>query len=182
MRLSAPRKRHKMGRIHCAATHLPLEDVPPMGRVLHGAVLRWLFFSRNGKCIFPGLFFFFFPQKSRAKKREGILLGCESPGCKYIPVSLTVFHIFHATDSTIPSSRGIRHHHTTHSCFSHLQHRHAALQSSAHLTPPLTPATWVHHRALKPLFLPLPPSHRHTTLNLTQTPSFKRHKSTGHFA
>lgn len=71
MHLSAPKKRNKMGGIHCAATHFPLEDVPPVVRVLHGAVLRWLFFSRESKRIFPGLF----PKNAKKEKREGILLG-----------------------------------------------------------------------------------------------------------
>lgn len=56
MHLSATKRRNKAERVHRAATHLPLEDVPPMVRVLHKAVLRWLYLSSNSKCTLPGLF------------------------------------------------------------------------------------------------------------------------------
>lgn len=123
MRLSAPKKRNKVGGIHRAATRFPLEDVPAVARVLHGAVLRWLFFSRDSKCIFPGLF----PKMQRKKRERGILLGYKTPlnppGCKYMPVSLTVFHIFHMPDSTILASQSTKHHQKTQGLFSRLQTR-----------------------------------------------------------
>lgn len=70
MYLSGPKKRNKMRGIHCAATHFRLEDVLAVVRVLHGAVLTRLFFSRGNKCIFPGLF----PKNAKEEKRQGILL------------------------------------------------------------------------------------------------------------
>lgn len=55
--------------------HIPFEDVPPVVRVLHRAVLTWLFFSWESKCIFPGVF----PKNPMEEKRERILLGYKTP-------------------------------------------------------------------------------------------------------
>lgn len=75
MRLSAPKKRNKMGGMHRAATPLPRKGVPSVVGVLRGAVLTWLFCSRDRKYIFPRLF----PQNEKEEKREGILVEYNTP-------------------------------------------------------------------------------------------------------